>query len=73
MDLTIDELDLITEIQHNRLEHELDAAIAELRPEALIELRKECQVSAARQNQIVTRVERRLLNIGALPEERPNS
>jgi hypothetical protein len=28
MDLTIDELDSITEIQHNRPEHELDAANA---------------------------------------------
>jgi hypothetical protein len=62
-DLSTRELDDLTEIQLNislENETELDEAINELRPEALIALREDCLVCIARQHAIIARVERRL-------------
>jgi hypothetical protein len=63
MKLSTAEWDLLTEIQLNidlENETELDEAINELRPEALIALREDCLACIDRQHAIIRRVESRL-------------
>jgi hypothetical protein len=61
MELTAPECHAMCEIQHNITDSsELDAAIAELRPEALKELREDCRASIDRQTDVIRRVNRRL-------------
>jgi hypothetical protein len=67
MELTIDELDSITEIQFNVPDAEIEAAIAELRPEALLTLRRECLATAAKQSNLAARVKRHMQARGLLP------
>jgi hypothetical protein len=62
-DLSIRELDDLTEIQLNiSLENEtkLDVAINQLRPEALLALREDCLACIDRQHAIISRVQSRL-------------
>ena len=53
--LTESELDQLTEIQINLPDAELDTAIAELRPEALMALLRQSLVMAAKQTDIAKR------------------
>jgi hypothetical protein len=57
-DLTVSELDLLTEIQHNLSLEEIDAALAGLSPEARRVLRLHCLLCAERQHDIIGRIER---------------
>jgi hypothetical protein len=62
-ELSTRELDELTEIQLNislENETELDKAINQLRPEALIALREDCLACIDRQHAIIRRVESRL-------------
>ncbi len=58
------ELDQLTEIQFNLPDAEIDAAIAELPPEALMELRWQCLVMAAKQTDIAKRAKSALRTRG---------
>jgi hypothetical protein len=62
-ELSTAEWDLITEVQLNidlEDETELDEAINQLRPEALIALRESCLKLIDRQSDILARIQRRL-------------
>jgi hypothetical protein len=56
-DLNDPELDLMTEIQHNLPAEELDAAIADLSPEARRILHQHCLLCAERQADIIARID----------------
>jgi hypothetical protein len=60
MTLTTREYDALTEIQYNLDVLELDEAISQLRPEALIALRDQCVDCIDRQRDILARVQNRL-------------
>lgn len=60
MELTLDELNNITEIQYNLAAFELDEAIDKLRPEALNALRENCLDCIERQKGILARIQNRL-------------
>ena len=62
-ELSTRELDELTEIQLNislENEMELDEAINQLRPEALIALREDCLACIDRQHAIIARIQSRL-------------
>jgi hypothetical protein len=54
--ITTEQLDRITEIMHNLPVEEISKAIAELSPEALSVLKKECQAMAARLQRIAEQI-----------------
>jgi hypothetical protein len=60
MELSIRQLDEITECQHNLNDFELDEAIATLSDDQLVVLREQCQESVARQNRIIGLIQIRL-------------
>ena len=60
MELSTHTLDDITDIQFNLLIAELDSALAALSSDALIVLQRDCLACAARQNEILARIQRRL-------------
>lgn len=60
MGLTTRELDDINDVQFNLPASEIDGAIDKLSRDALIALQRDCLACAARQNEILGRIERRL-------------